>query len=336
MTDPFFSIVVPTYDRAEIIGRCIDSCIDQSFGDLEVVVVDDASTDGTVSRLKAIDDPRLRIVIHEVNRGISPSRHTAVAASQGRWIVPVDSDWELFPYTLERLHDAIAELPEGVRVLRGPMLWDDGRITPASPPTGLVDYEARVRDLEIGGDAVQCIQRAVFDTTPYFSDRRGTVESLYELDLARAETSIWVPDVLGKEYTDARNSSVRSVDSGTIPRLRDEAPDMLWMAETALQEHGPALAQYAPTLTRVFVRMGSTQAFLVGDRRKGLRYAVAALRLKKLNPTVWVGIGLGLIGPGAVARGTLAHRWLSRLRASAEARLRQIARLASRPEPEVG
>jgi glycosyltransferase involved in cell wall biosynthesis len=320
MTAPFFSIVIPTYDRAEIIGRCLDSCFDQSFSDFDVVVVDDASTDATVATLKGIDDPRLRIVEHEVNRGISPSRHTGVAASHGQWIVPVDSDWELFPYTLERLRDAIAELPDGVRVLRGPMLWDDGRVTPESPPTGVVGYEARVRGLEMGGDAVQCLQRAVFDTTPYFSDRRGTVESLYELELARAETSIWVPEVLGKEYTDARNSSVRSVDAGTIPRLLNEAPDMLWMAETALNEHGPALADYAPTLQRVFVRMGSTQAFLAGDRRKGLRYGLAALRLKKLNPAVWVGIALGLIGPRAVARGLLAHRWLGRLRASAESR----------------
>ncbi|MEK6276831.1 MAG: glycosyltransferase family 2 protein [Actinomycetota bacterium] len=316
MSQPFFSVVVTTYDRARIVRRCVDSCLAQSFSDFEVVVVDDASTDDTVQVLNGIDDPRLGVVVHESNRGINPSRHTGVNNSRGEWIVVVDSDWELFPYTLERLRTIIQDLPEGVRIVRGRLLWDDGRVSPASVPTGPIGYEGHIRRMEQDwSDDVSCMHRSVFERTPYFSDRRGVIEALYELNLARVETGIFVDDVLGKEHTDAPNSWWRSVDaSEVIPRLLREAPDMLWMVETTLDEHGAALVQHAPNSYREFLRMASTQAFLVGDRRKGRRYALAALRRKKLDPLAWVTLALGLLGPHAVARGSLAQRRLNRWR----------------------
>src|SRR5262245_48928286 len=103
MSPPFFSIVVPTYNRERIICRCVDSCLQQSFGDFELVVIDDHSTDGTLAALERYDDPRLRIVRLEHNRGISPARHAGVANSTGTWVVIVDSDWELLPGALARM-----------------------------------------------------------------------------------------------------------------------------------------------------------------------------------------------------------------------------------------
>src|SRR5690348_2825682 len=105
MPSPFFTVVVTTYNRERIVRRCVDSCLAQSFDDLEVVVVDDASTDGTVAALEAYEDPRVRVVVHERNRGINPARHTGAVAVQGEWVVVVDSDDELMPDALERLHE---------------------------------------------------------------------------------------------------------------------------------------------------------------------------------------------------------------------------------------
>jgi glycosyltransferase involved in cell wall biosynthesis len=100
MATPFFSVVVTTYNRERIVRRCIDSCLVQSFEDLEVVVVDDASVDGTVAALESYEDSRLRVVAHDRNQGINPARHTGTAAARGEWIVVVDSDWELLPNAL--------------------------------------------------------------------------------------------------------------------------------------------------------------------------------------------------------------------------------------------
>ena len=70
----------------------------------------------------------------------------------------------------------------------------------------------------------------------------------------------------------------------------------------------------APSAYAVFLRLASTQAFLTGDRRKGLRYGRAALRRRKLDPLAWGSIALGLLGPRATVRGTLAHRRWMRLK----------------------
>src|SRR5882724_9626077 len=119
MSHPTFSIVITTYNRARIVRRCIDSCLAQPFEDFEIVVVDDGSSDGTAAILaESYDDPRLRVIAHETNRGINPSRHTGATNAQGEWVVVIDSDDELLPGALERLRELIAELPEGVRVLR--------------------------------------------------------------------------------------------------------------------------------------------------------------------------------------------------------------------------
>jgi len=314
---PFFSVVITTYNRARIVRRCVESCLAQSESDFEVIVVDDASTDETLQVLERLDDPRVRLLVHEENRGISPSRRSGVDNARGEWIVGLDSDWELMPHALSRLREIIAGLPPEVRVVRSRLLWDDGAVTPEVVPAGLIDYEARIRWMEDDwkSDAGQCMHRSVFVANPYFSDRRGAVEALHELNISRSELSVCVEDVLGRGHTDAPNSWVRSVTpSQVVPQLRRAAPDTLWMAETTLAEHGAALARHAPSVYRAFLRTASVQAFLVGDRRKGVHHARAALRERKLDPMVWVTLALGLLGRWAIVVGTLAHRWLSRLR----------------------
>jgi len=323
MSDPFFSIVITTYNRAGIVRRCLDSTLAQGFADFEVVVVDDGSEDGTAETLRrAYDDPRLRVVRHEDNRGINPARHTGVATATGAWVVVIDSDDELLPGALERMRELIDELPPGVRVLRCRQLHDGGRVTPTFVPDGPYGYEGRIRwaDAEGGNDASRCIAREVFDGTPYIDGRRGAMEMLFELNLAEAETSVCVDEVLTILHHDAGNSWLRAVDAGSvIPRLRREAPDMLWMAETVLERHGEALRRWGPRQYVTALRIGATQAFLLGRRRRGARLALRALRRDPLAPAAWITLALGLLGPAAVARGALAHR---RLSAYAEARAR--------------
>lgn len=318
LSPPFFSIVVPTYNREQIVCRCVESCLRQSFTDFELVVVDDHSSDGTLAALKGYDDPRLRVVRHEYNRGISPARHTGVANATGTWVVIVDSDWELLPEALERMHEIVLDLPEGVRVVRSRLVWDDGRVTPGFTPPGPIGYEGRISwaEAEGGNDATHCIHRAVFEKTPLFAERRGAMESLWELELAANEQTLCVDDVLGHEHTDAPNSWLRSAAvSELMPRLFSDAPDMLWMAETTLCRHGEALRHYGPRQYTTILRVASVQAFLLGKRRSGGRYAVAALKRRPLEPQAWVTLVLGLIGSRAVARGTVALRQLIAWRA---------------------
>jgi glycosyltransferase involved in cell wall biosynthesis len=314
---PLFSVVITTYNREDIVRRCVDSCLAQSCGDFQLVVVDDASADGTVAALGRYDDDRLEVVVHDVNRGISAARNSGVAQARGEWVVVVDSDWELLPNTLEQLRELIGGLPPGVGVIRSQLRWDDGRVTPRFMPAEPIGYEGRIRwvEEEGGWDAGRCVRREALERVPYIPDRRGAMEGLWELDLAREETTLCVEEVLGLEHDDAPNSWLRSASSAElIPRLMAEAPDMLWMAETLLDRHGEALRRWGPRQYATYLRVASMQAFLLGMRRRGAGFALRSLRVRPLEPQLWSTLLLGLVGPGAAARGTLALRRLRALR----------------------
>ncbi|PSP80879.1 glycosyl transferase family 2 [Halobacteriales archaeon QS_4_69_225] len=99
---PTVSVIIPTYDRAPVLGRAIDSVLAQTHTDLEVVVVDDASTDETAAVVERRRDPRLERVAHDENRGASAARNTGIEHATGEYVAFLDSDDEWRPRKLER------------------------------------------------------------------------------------------------------------------------------------------------------------------------------------------------------------------------------------------
>jgi hypothetical protein len=312
---PFFSVLISAHNRAEELVRCVGSCMRQTFTDFEIVVVDDASTDGTEATLSTLVEPRLRLVRHERNRGISTARATGVNNAAGEWLVVLDSDWELVPSALARLHTLIGQLPPGVKIIRSRIEWDDGQVSPGIMPEGITDYRGRLLWLEslavsgVGSDAGHCIHRSVFESTNYFTDRRGAMETLWELNLARRERSLWVPDVLIRQHADAPNSYTRDASARRlVPRLLREAPDQLWMAETMLAEHGVELARWAPHYQSWIMESAALEAFLSGQRLTGLRYAWADVRAGGARPRMLGAVVLGVLGARPLARAKAAGR----------------------------
>jgi len=106
---PLVSVVIPTYNRRETVTRAVDSALDQTLTDREVIVVDDASTDGTVEALdRYADDPRVRVLAHETNRGGSAARNTGIEAARGQYVAFLDSDDVFHPEKLARQVDCLA------------------------------------------------------------------------------------------------------------------------------------------------------------------------------------------------------------------------------------
>jgi glycosyltransferase involved in cell wall biosynthesis len=96
---PEVSIILPTYNRADTIGRAVQSVLAQTFEDWELVVVDDGSSDGTQEVLAGID-PRIR-VLRQANAGVGAARNTGLAAARGRLLTFLDSDDGWLPHFLE-------------------------------------------------------------------------------------------------------------------------------------------------------------------------------------------------------------------------------------------
>lgn len=88
---PRVSVVIPTYNRAQFIASAIESVLTQTFGDFELIVVDDGSTDRTSEIVTSISDPRL-VFVRQDNAGRSTARNRALALAKGAYIAFLDSD----------------------------------------------------------------------------------------------------------------------------------------------------------------------------------------------------------------------------------------------------
>ena len=106
------SVVIPLYNRREEIGRAIASALRQSHAPDEIVVVDDASRDGSAEAVAALGDSRIRLLRHERNRGAAAARNTGIAVATSDWIALLDSDDEWAPEKLARQLDALRTAPD--------------------------------------------------------------------------------------------------------------------------------------------------------------------------------------------------------------------------------
>jgi glycosyltransferase involved in cell wall biosynthesis len=128
---PFFSIILPTFNRAKLVGRAIESVLQQTFADWELIIIDDGSRDNTfeVVRPFILNDERLRYH-YARNRGLAMARNTGIQMSQGTYVTFLDSDDEYSPEHLAfraeylHAHPEVELLHGGVEVIGPEMVAD--------------------------------------------------------------------------------------------------------------------------------------------------------------------------------------------------------------------
>lgn len=105
--NPFFSVVIPTYNQASLLKLCLDSVIGQTFKDFEIIVVDNHSTDNTSEIVDSFNDSRIKLIrIH--NEGVvARSRNKGIQEAKGDWICLLDSDDIWYNNKLELVHQTI-------------------------------------------------------------------------------------------------------------------------------------------------------------------------------------------------------------------------------------
>jgi len=167
-----FSVVLPLYNKENEILDTVNSVLQQTVRDFELIVVNDGATDGSVRIVEAISDPRIAIV-HKQNSGVSSARNTGIARATAPYIAFIDGDDHWEPDFLETINDLINEYPEAAIFGTAFAGRANGKITHiyAGDKEGILNnyFESCIGRFLIHSSAV-CVKREVFDKVPPFNE----------------------------------------------------------------------------------------------------------------------------------------------------------------------
>lgn len=306
---PVVSVVVPTYNRARVLPRAIECVLGQSCGDLELLIVDDGSTDDTEAAVSGYTDPRVRYLREPINRGTSAARNVGLREARGTFVAFLDSDDEWLPDKLTRQLAVFASRgPETGLVYTGvERVESDGQSTIQRPRArGEVYRELLWRNAIHGGGSNVMMRRNAVASTGFFNETLKAIEDYeYWLRIARF-FSIEFVDAPLVRYYDRPDAGRRSL------ALRANLDARWWLYETYAQD---------------MRRAGVAHLFLLNTARWALLYGGAEvsavrpllLRAVREKPTSRMAIAtlLGTSVPGAAhmpwvhRHAVVKQRWAS-------------------------
>ena len=320
--DPRVTVITPAYNATLYLPSALESALQQTVQDFEVIVVDDGSTDGTfeVAAEFARRDPRISVIRQE-NGGIGSARNAALRTARGEWIALLDSDDMWLPHYLEEQLEILKMRPE-VDILSANAInlggaWDGQPYKAADGP--LVDLS--LLDLIRSEDAV-CIlsmfRRRILRTIGVFDDTmRGSEDYDFWLRAAAAGARIAfnpTPLALYRRRADSVSADeMRMLDAIVIPLRRIRA--LLPHDEAVIRAIDQQLARFSRRRLVVSARTALLERDFDGLRSHLARLHVATGKLRYLAAQ-WLSTSL----PSALL-------WLYRCK---ELWVRQVARCRRR------
>jgi glycosyltransferase involved in cell wall biosynthesis len=262
---PEVTVVIPTRDRWDLLSTAaLPAARGQQDVDLEIVVVDDGSTDATPEGLAALADPRIRVVRHEQSRGVAQARNAGIVAARGEWLAFLDDDDLWSPRKLRMQIDA-AGAEEASFAYGGAAAVAEDRswlysLPPAAPDVLAVSLLSRN---VLWGGCSNVIARADF-----VRKLRGFDERLFQL----ADWELWI-----RFAQSGRAAALRDVVVGCVvhPRsmLLTSENDLFAEFDYVAAKHRAASAAYGVR----FDRRLFTRWVALGHRRAGRRGRAARI-----------------------------------------------------------
>ena len=271
---PLVSIIVPTYNRANLVSRAIDSALGQTYGDVDVIVVDDGSTDDTPDVLSRYDGhERVRVTRHDRNRGVTAAKNTGLSLlpDQTSYFGILDSDDEIVPTAIETLVAPFGapEMPSQVLgwhrdrttgELRGQMTHRSGPVTYGDALHG-----------RFTGDFWHLARRDLLDGLR-FEERASGGEGALWWQLLKRRPAWLVPDVVG--IVDASGTDRVSSWNGTA----SGAGKRMWAYQATIDAVGVDLRAEAPERYGLMMAELAKWAALAGEHRRARSASRAAFR----------------------------------------------------------
>ncbi len=210
MNKPVVSVIIPAYNAESFIKETIESALNQTYKNIEVIVVDDGSTDNTEKIVKSIDDKRIKY-IKQNNRGVSAARNKGIEVSKGEFIALLDHDDIWLPRKLEKQLPLFSDPQVGL-VFSDTIFFKDGRdlysiYSKYKPPQGWVFRELLKRNF-ISCETVVIRKKALESLDEWFpEDMEMSEEYDLFLRLAYKWKFDYVDEPLAKWRIHERNDS---------------------------------------------------------------------------------------------------------------------------------
>ena len=226
-----FSVLIPLYNKERYIGETINSVLNQSYKNFEIIVVNDGSTDNSLVIANSIVDDRIKI-FSKANEGVSAARNYGINKSSGNYIAFLDADdlWE--PDYLERMHEMIVKFPQaGLYCCAYRNITDLRVVNPVNNESNMFlldDYFARSvkNGLSINITSATCVSRTLATSMPMFRNgiKRGEDIDVW-LRIALNHPVAYCKIPLMNYRSDAANSL-----SSNYTKAEDEFPYEEWLS----------------------------------------------------------------------------------------------------------
>lgn len=202
---PAISVVMPVYNVERFVATAIQSVLDQTFKDFELIIVNDCSPDNSMAVCQAFSDERIRIINHNQNRGLAGARNTGILAATGAYIGFLDSDDFWHPEKLKKHKAHLDANPAvGVSFSRSAFVDPAGNPTKFYQMPSLTDItpDHLFRRNPVGNGSAPVIRRETLEAIGHVVQFRGDIEKRYfDSDLRRSEDiECWLRIALSSEW----------------------------------------------------------------------------------------------------------------------------------------
>ncbi|SOB81076.1 succinoglycan biosynthesis protein ExoO [Sphingomonas guangdongensis] len=321
LAEPIVSVIIANYNAAPFIEACLRSVLASDLADIEVVLVDDLSSDEGLALARAIaaTDPRLRVIARDTNGGPAAVRNQALAQARGHWVAIVDSDDLVHPRRFTTLV-AAGEASGAAIVADDQLVFDDGV---ASPPRRFLKPADRTEPIRLDLDSY--LNRAVLygpEPDPGFlkplirRDRLMSARVLYDETLRIAEDTDFAIRLLlaGLDYLVVPEPLYfyRKHGRSISHRLSLAAVEAMRAADRALSARVmsayPALAKRCRARARALDRVAALERLIAALKQR--RPIAAAAELVR-NPAVIPLLRMPIMGLAGKLRGSAPPATLS-------------------------
>ena len=286
---PTVSVIIPTYNRAHLIGRAIQSVLRQTYRNLEVIVVDDGSTDNTEKVIKSFDDSCVHYIRHEKNCGGAVARNTGISAARGKFIAFQDSDDEWLSEKLEKQLEAFEKGSSELGVVYTGFLRMQGHSISYFPSKETQSAEGYIH---------RQILRKSFVGTPTALVRRDCLEKAGSFDVRLRRLQDWELWIrISRYYTFKFIEEPLVIAHCTNDSISTDRVALSEALTVILEKNSAEISQDRKLLAKHYCTIGHS-LFLTGKVRSGRAYLWKAAKANPLNMKYLAVALVSLLGQG--------------------------------------